>query len=46
MTLKMNVLGAALGLTAALLTTSTIAAVDPKLPDYSRTSGVSGNLTS
>src|SRR5690554_2123608 len=46
MTLKMNVLGAALGLTAALLTTSTLAAVDPKLPDYTRTSGVSGNLTS
>ncbi|HKM16237.1 MAG TPA: phosphate ABC transporter substrate-binding protein PstS family protein [Marinospirillum sp.] len=46
MTLKTKVLGAALGLTAALLTTSTIAAVDPKLPDYTRTSGVSGNLTS
>lgn len=43
---KINTLGAALGLTAALLTTSTIAAVDPKLPDYTRTSGVSGNLTS
>ncbi|NLW03734.1 MAG: phosphate ABC transporter substrate-binding protein PstS family protein, partial [Pseudomonadaceae bacterium] len=26
--------------------TSTMAAVDPNLPDYSRTSGVSGNLTS
>lgn len=46
MTLKIKVLSAALGLTAALLTTSTIAAVDPKLPDYTRTSGVSGNLTS
>lgn len=43
---KINTLGAALGLTAALLTTSTLAAVDPKLPDYTRTSGVSGNLTS
>ncbi len=43
---KINALGAALGLTAALLTTSTMAAVDPNLPDYSRTSGVSGNLTS
>ncbi len=43
---KINALGAALGLTAALLTTSTMAAVDPKLPDYTRTSGVAGNLTS
>lgn len=45
MTLKMKALGAALGLTTLLLTTPTIAA-DPKLPDYTRASGVSGNLTS
>lgn len=46
MTLKMNALGAALGLTALLLTAPAIAAVDPKLPDYTRSSGVAGNLNS
>lgn len=44
--LKINAWGAALGLTAALLTVPAVAALDPNLPSYTRTSGVSGNLTS
>lgn len=46
MTMKMKALGAALGLTAALVVAPTFAAVDANLPEYTRSSGVSGNLTS
>src|SRR5690606_772930 len=36
----------ALGLTAALASTSALAAVDSALPDYEKVSGVSGNVSS
>jgi len=46
MTAKMKVLATALSLCTALATLSVSAAVDEKLPDYERASGISGNLTS
>lgn len=46
MTMKMKALGAAIGLSAALVASPALAGVDPNLPEYTRASGVSGNLTS
>ncbi|WP_116472629.1 PstS family phosphate ABC transporter substrate-binding protein [Zobellella maritima] len=44
--MKLNKLVSALGLTAALASTSALAAVDSALPDYTKVSGISGNLSS
>ncbi|PSJ40317.1 phosphate-binding protein [Zobellella endophytica] len=44
--MKLNKLVSALGLTAALASTSALAAVDSSLPDYEKVSGISGNLSS
>jgi phosphate transport system substrate-binding protein len=46
MTAKMKALATALTLCTAFSTFSATAAVDAKLPDYERASGISGNLTS
>ncbi len=46
MTAKMKALASALALCSAFSTFSAHAAVDAKLPDYERASGISGNLTS
>ena len=46
MTVKMKALATALTLCTAFSTLSVNAAVDAKLPDYQRASGISGNLTS
>ncbi len=44
--MKLNKLVTALGLTAALASTTALAAVDSSLPDYEKVSGISGNLSS
>ncbi len=46
MTAKIKALATALTLCTAFSTFSATAAVDAKLPDYERASGISGNLTS
>lgn len=46
MTAKLKALATALTLCTAFSTFSATAAVDAKLPDYQRASGISGNLTS
>ncbi len=46
MTAKIKALATALTLCTAFSTFSATAAVDAKLPDYQRASGISGNLTS
>jgi len=44
--MKLKQMVGALGLTAALLSTASHAALDPKLPEYNKVSGISGNLSS
>ncbi|WP_298723186.1 phosphate ABC transporter substrate-binding protein PstS family protein [uncultured Oceanisphaera sp.] len=44
--MKLNKLVTALGLTAALASTTALAAVDSSLVDYEKVSGISGNLSS
>jgi len=44
--MKLKQLIGALGLTAVMFSTASQATLDPKLPEYSKVSGISGNLSS
>jgi len=44
--MKLKQMVGALGLSVALLSTASHAALDPQLPEYSKVSGISGNLSS